>query len=220
MDRVRSRRGVRETYDRIAAHFARTRAHAWEDVIDFLDRTGTVGGTGLDVGCGNGRHVDALAERTDRVLGLDMSSEVLTEAGSRATEYGYDESLSLVQGGASSLPFGADSISLALSIATIHHLPDRAGRRSCLDELARVLEPGGRALVSGWSVTHDRFDRASGFDTTIDWTLPDGTTVPRYYHIYDPEEFDRDLAASALSVVRTYESHGNCFGELSVSETG
>jgi ubiquinone/menaquinone biosynthesis C-methylase UbiE len=214
MDRVRSRRGVRETYDRIATHFARTRAYAWDDVTDFIE--GIEGHLGLDVGCGNGRHAGPLAERTDRVLGVDVSREVLNEAHRRAIEGDYTDSFSLVQADAADLPLGADSIDVALSIATIHHLPDRDTRIESLDELARVLAPGGRALLSVWSVTHDRFDRSEGFDTVIDWTLPDDETVPRYYHIYDPTEFDRDLAESALAVDRTYTSHGNCFGEVSV----
>ncbi|PSP73800.1 SAM-dependent methyltransferase [Halobacteriales archaeon QS_3_64_16] len=216
MDRVRSRRGVRETYDRIAAHFARTRAHAWADVTDFLD--GRKGSLGLDVGCGNGRHAGPLAERTDEVIGVDVSREVLGEARRRAGEQGYADSLALLQGDGARLPVRADTIDIALSIATIHHLPDRSSRVASLDELARVLAPGGRALVSSWSVTHDRFERTTGFDTTIDWTLPNDETVPRYYHIYDRAEFDADLTASALVVDRTYLSHGNCFGEVRAPE--
>jgi ubiquinone/menaquinone biosynthesis C-methylase UbiE len=218
MDRVRTRRGVRETYDRIAAHFARTRAYAWDNVTDFLDSAGVGSYVGLDVGCGNGRHAESLVERTDRVLGVDVSRKVLREARRRAIENGYAGSLSLVQADAMGLSLCADSIDVALSIATIHHLPDRDSRIASLDELARVLAPGGRALVSVWSVTHERFDRTTGFDTTIDWTLPDGETVPRYYHIYSPEEFDRDLAASALAVEGSFLSHGNCFGEVRAPE--
>ena len=234
MDRVRSRRGVRETYDRIAAHFARTRTHPWEDVTDFIERSenGRSAGNesedegeragdgriGLDVGCGNGRHAGSLAERVERVLGVDASAEVLGEARKRAAESGYDGALALVQSDAARLPLGSGRIDLALSIATVHHLPDREARIASLEELARVLAPGGRALVSVWSVSHDRFDRLEGFDATIDWTLPDGETVPRYYHIYDLGEFDRDLAASNLDIERTYRSHGNCFGEVSASE--
>lgn len=218
MDRVRSRRGVRETYDRIAAHFAQTRAHPWDDVTDFLDGIEGRKRIGLDVGCGNGRHIHSLAERTTTVLGVDASIEVLREARERAIEHGYDDALSLCQGDAARLPIATDSIDLALSIATMHHLSGRETRIASLDELARTLVPGGRALVSVWSVTHDRFDRTTGFDTTIDWTLPDGETVPRYYHIYDLAEFDHDLASSALAVERTFLSHGNCFGEVRAPE--
>ena len=209
---------MRETYDRIAAHFSQTRAHPWDDVTDFLDGSDDGGEVGLDVGCGNGRHARSLAERTERVLGVDASVAVLREAERRAIVGGYDDVLSVLQGDAARLPVATDSVALALSIATIHHLPDRETRIASLDELARVLASGARGLVSVWSVTHDRFDRTTGFDTTIDWTLPDGETVPRYYHIYDLAEFDSDLAASALCVERTYLSQGNCFAAVRAPE--
>jgi hypothetical protein len=74
-----------------------------------------------------------------------------------------------------------------------------------------VLESDGRALISVWSTEHDQFERSNGFDTTIEWTLPDGTSIPRYYHIYDPVEFRSDLESSALSIVETEISSGNCY---------
>lgn len=220
MDRSRTRREMRETYDRIAPHFAKTRAHAWSDVTAFLERVDESDSArgayevGLDVGCGNGRHAARLAERATRVLGVDASQAVLAQARKRAVEQGYNDRLALLQGDAAALPIASHTIDLVLYVATIHHLPDRETRVGSLDELARVLAPGGLGLVSAWSVTHDRFDRERGFDTDVDWTLPDGETVPRYYHIYDPEEFRRDLEASALYVDRTFVSQGNCYGEV------
>ncbi|MFC6726055.1 SAM-dependent methyltransferase, partial [Halobium palmae] len=69
----------------------------------------------------------------------------------------------------------------------------------------------GRAVVSAWSTEHDRFDATEGFDTTVDWTLPGGERVGRFYHIYDPAEFRADLDASALRAVETFVSSGNCY---------
>jgi trans-aconitate methyltransferase len=58
--------GVHHTYDRIAAHFAQTREYPWPEVESFLD--GRTAEVALDLGCGNGRHAELLAERADRVL--------------------------------------------------------------------------------------------------------------------------------------------------------
>jgi hypothetical protein len=78
-----------------------------------------------------------------------------------------------------------------------------------------VLTPDGEALVSAWSTAHDAFDAsadaAEGFDTDVDWTLPGGETVPRFYHIYAPAEFDADIAASDLELVDSRISSGNCY---------
>jgi len=57
-----------------------------------------------------------------------------------------------------------------------------------------------------------------GFDTTVDWTLPGGETVPRYYHIYSPAEFEIDLGESALSVVDVDISSGNCYATVTASD--
>jgi SAM-dependent methyltransferase len=211
-DGHRSRPRVREVYDRIAAHFSKTRVSPWPEIEAFLDRT-PPGGRGLDVGCGNGRHLEPLAGVTDRAVGVDASRGLLFEAREAVADTGAE----LVQGDAARLPLASGTVDVALYVATVHHLPDRETRRRSLDELARVLAPGGRGLVSAWSTAHDRFgdadgDQERGFDTTVDWTLPGGETVPRFYHIYAPAEFRADLAASALDVDRTAVSSGNCFG--------
>jgi ubiquinone/menaquinone biosynthesis C-methylase UbiE len=200
---------VRATYDRIADHFAATRAHPWPEVESFVADTPPAD-RALDLGCGNARHAELLADRAAGVVGLDASRGLLSTARNRADAHGFD--LSLLQGDAGQLPLRADAFDLAVYVATIHHLSTRERRVASLDELARVLAPGGRALVSAWSTTHDAFDADAGFDTTVDWTLPDGETVPRYYHIYDPGEFERDLSTSGLSVRETFVESGNCYG--------
>ncbi|QSG02728.1 class I SAM-dependent methyltransferase [Natranaeroarchaeum sulfidigenes] len=203
----RSTADVRDTYDEIARHFAETREYAWPEVEEFLsDRTGAVG---LDLGCGNGRHAQTLAEHTDHVLGVDVSRGLLETARYRRRERGFD--VELVQGDASRLPLTTGTVDLAVYVATLHHLPTRTDRVASLDELSRVLAPAGRALVSAWSTTHDTFDADEGFDTTVDWTLPGGETVDRFYHIYDPGEFRADLDRSALDPLDVFLSSGNCY---------
>jgi ubiquinone/menaquinone biosynthesis C-methylase UbiE len=203
-----------ETYDRIAAHFSKTREYAWPEVESFLE--GRSAARALDTGCGNGRHTEALAERAERVFGVDLSRGLLDEATARARERGFADAAGFVHGDASALPVRDDAVGLAVYVATLHHLSPRSARVESLDELARVLAPGGVGLVSAWSTAHDRFDREEGFDTTVDWTLPGGETVPRYYHIYSPGEFESDLAESALETRQIDVSSGNCYATVSV----
>lgn len=214
-DLPRSTERVRETYDRIAEHFAETRHAPWPEVERFLE-TVEEGTLGLDVGCGNGRHVPRLAERVDRVLALDISRDLLVEASARLADEGSGHAL--IQGDAAALPIGDGRIDLAVSVATLHHLRDRRTRIDGLRELRRVLSPTGIALVSVWSTAHDRFeappDAELGFDTSVDWTLPCGETVPRFYHIYAPAEFRADLARAGLTVEENYVSSGNCYAEV------
>jgi ubiquinone/menaquinone biosynthesis C-methylase UbiE len=204
-DDARTRAAVRATYDRIGTHFAKTRVNPWPEVEDFLD--GRTGEVGLDVGCGNGRHTEPLTRRCDRTVGLDASRALLDVARERNRARP-----SLLQGDAARLSLASGCVDLAVYVATLHHLPTRAGRVASLTDLARVLAPGGRALVSAWSTEHDRFDADEGFDTTVDWTLPGGETVARFYHIYDPDEFRTDLRESEVDARSVWISSGNCYG--------
>jgi len=219
MDDQPGRGSVRETYDHIARHFSQTREYPWPEVETFLDSTPTAR-LALDVGCGNGRHTELLAGHANGVVGLDVSRGLLAQARDRLAGAAVDGAVTLLQGDAAALPLAADTVGVAVYVATLHHLPDRELRVASLDELARVLAPDGRGLVSAWSTAHDRFDATEGFDTTVDWTLPGGETVPRYYHIYDPEEFRADLAASSLEPLDVFVSSGNCYAEVTAPAKG
>ncbi|MDJ1430536.1 class I SAM-dependent methyltransferase [Halostagnicola sp. A-GB9-2] len=205
---------VRATYDRIADHFASTREYAWPEVEAFVEDAPS-SSVGLDLGCGNCRHAELLADRTDRVIGLDASGGLLETARTRAAERGFD--VDLLQGDAARLPLRDDAIDLAVYVATIQHLPTETSRRNSLDELTRVLAPGARALVSTWSTAHDKFDETESFDTTVEWTLPGGETVDRFYHIYSPAGFEATLKASDLEILEFELSSGNCYATVGPS---
>jgi SAM-dependent methyltransferase len=199
--RDESRAGVKRTYERIGTHFSETRANPWPEVEAFVE--GREGTLGLDIGCGNGRHTALLSDACERAVGIDASAALAAVARERVRA-------DFLLGDASRLPVRSGRVDLAVYVATLHHLPAGA-RADSLTELERVLASGGRALVSVWSTAHDNFDAEAGFDTEIDWTLPDGETVPRYYHIYAPAEFRDLLAASPLSAHRFEVSSGNCY---------
>ncbi|MFC6717427.1 class I SAM-dependent methyltransferase [Natrialbaceae archaeon GCM10025810] len=238
-NRTPNPRDVKETYDRIATHFASTREYAWPEVEAFVDECarrladstpresdgrGPAGPVGLDLGCGNCRHAEVLVDRLEPslVIGLDVSRGLLETGRERADDRGFG--VSLVQGDAARLPLAANAVDIAVYVATLHHLPTREARLESLGELARVLKPGGRALVSAWSTAHDRFDAdrdaPEGFDTTIEWTLPGGEPVDRFYHIYSPAEFEADLTASGIETLEREVSSGNCYATVTAGVDG
>ena len=137
MDRTRA--DVRETYDRIGEHFSKTRAYAWPEVESFVENSER-GELALDIGCGNGRHVETLQQRAGRVLGVDVSRSLLDTARERVPDAG------LLLGDASRLPIASGRVDLAVYVATLHHLPSKEARIASLDELARVLDPDGETV--------------------------------------------------------------------------
>jgi SAM-dependent methyltransferase len=92
----------------------------------------------LDVGCGTGRFLEALAGEYERV-GVDVSVGMLD----RARRKGLD----VVQAGADKLPFDDESFDLVTTFAVLHHLIDPDVVRAALREMARVVRPGGSVIV-------------------------------------------------------------------------
>lgn len=205
---------VQTVYDRIASHFTKTREFPWPTVETFLEQED--GEYGLDIGCGNGRHTELLAQSVNLAVGIDLSKTMLQEAENRAKANGFRAAF--FQANAAALPFASGQFDVATYIATLHHLPTRATRVKSLNELARVLAPEGIGLVSVWSTEHERFEANAGFDTTVDWTLPDGEIVPRFYHIYDPDEFTADLSTSDLHILTHEIVRGNCYARVSTGK--
>jgi SAM-dependent methyltransferase len=87
----------------------------------------------LDLGCGLGGYTVALKENGARqVVGLDLAHISLPN-------------VLMVQGNALTLPFKSDQFDLVVCASLIEHL---AGRRELINEIARVLVPGGKLYLS------------------------------------------------------------------------
>jgi SAM-dependent methyltransferase len=197
---------LRNTYDAIASSFDETRNEPWDDVAEFVE--GRSGSVALDLGCGNGRHLEILRERFDDAVGLDFSRSMLELCDGE-----------VVRGGLSALPFGASCADCVVCIAALHHLPTREGRLDALEEIARVLRDSGEALVSVWAIEHPKFDgvrdeiRAAGGDFCVPWKRGD-VERDRYYHIHDRASFEKLIEDSSLEG-NVWESDGNYYARLS-----
>jgi SAM-dependent methyltransferase len=103
----------------------------------------------LDVGCGLGHHACLIASQYSavRVLGLDREA-VVESAAERADELGVD--VEWIAGDAESIPLPDDSIDACMTERVLKYLPDPA---LAMDEIARVLKPGGR--FAGFELDYD-----------------------------------------------------------------
>jgi len=94
----------------------------------------------LDAGCGDGRYLAALdADLPKRVAGVDIAERILETARARVPR------AELRQANLESLPFGEGAFELVLSSQVIEHVLDAP---AAAGELARVLRPGGRLVIS------------------------------------------------------------------------
>ena len=102
----------------------------------------------LDVGCGTGALIPALAELVGpdgHVVGLDYAAPLLETARERADAAGVGRRVDLVAGDAHNLPFPDASFDAVHVERVLMHLedPDAAIR-----EMRRVTRPGGRVVAA------------------------------------------------------------------------
>lgn len=104
------------------------------------------GGRILEVGCGPGHLAMELAARGFDVTGVDLDEEMIERARSHAGRAGdgQDPRVSFDVGDAAALPYDDESFALVTSTLSLHHWADLG---AALGEIARVLEPDGRALI-------------------------------------------------------------------------
>jgi ubiquinone/menaquinone biosynthesis C-methylase UbiE len=103
---------------------------------------GVTGKTVLDYGCGNGENSLPLVSRGARVIGLDVSEDLLGLARRRLELHGLADRATFLAGSAHELPLPDRSVDAVMGIAILHHLDlDLAAR-----EVHRVLKPGGLAV--------------------------------------------------------------------------
>jgi tRNA (uracil-5-)-methyltransferase TRM9 len=212
----RSKADVRSTYDRIAESYAAARTTPWPEVLDFIAGI-PAGDLVLDVGCGHGRHARSLALTGHQVVGVDFSQRLLSIGKEETSAKREFRAIEWLVGEATALPFPDRTFDAALSIAVLHHLPSRDGRLRALSEMGRVLRPGGAAFVSVWAVDDPQVAKLlkgppKKPDVKIPWRLPDGSAVPRPYHLFREGELGESIIESGLKGERFFRSGGNFFG--------
>jgi ubiquinone/menaquinone biosynthesis C-methylase UbiE len=135
--------GVRERFGRVARNYTTSHFHADPTRLDevVLLAEPRAEDLALDVATGTGNTAFALAPHLSYVVGLDLTSQMLAEAGRLQGERGIANA-AWVLGDAAELPFAAASFDLYTARAAPHHFADL---QKALREAARVLRPGGRA---------------------------------------------------------------------------
>src|SRR5690242_18964001 len=129
---------VRDSFRNVAGRYSRSTFHAsaprLQEIID-LTRP-KPGDLALDVATGTGNTAFALAPYVRRVVGLDLTREMLNEARRIEAERHIDNT-SWVIGDAARLPFPDETFDIYVVRAAPHHFPDKD---ACLREAHRVLK--------------------------------------------------------------------------------
>ena len=146
---------IRSGRERNAAEFFARHAEEWDRIRALLGPPGQVEttlrrvlGTGsfgrlLDIGTGTGRIAELLASRSEHVVGLDKSPEMLRLARARLQGLPSDR-WELVQGDFNALPFAPGAFDTVVLHQVLHYAHEPA---YALQEAARVCREGGRIAV-------------------------------------------------------------------------
>jgi len=105
------------------------------------------GDTVLDLGSGAGFDCFLAAKRTGKdgkVIGVDMTDEMLERARKNADKYGY-KNIKFIKGEIESLPVEDNSIDIIISNCVINLSPDKS---KVFNEARRVLKTNGKMYVS------------------------------------------------------------------------
>lgn len=99
----------------------------------------------LDLGCGLGRHSLYMARRGFRVTAADLSHQAVEQVAARARQE--ELPIDTVCCNMLTLPFDDGAFDCAMAVNVIYHT-DAAGFRRTLEEVGRVLQPGGEFFVT------------------------------------------------------------------------
>jgi ubiquinone/menaquinone biosynthesis C-methylase UbiE len=129
----------------------------------------------LDVGCGTGTLLREIVRRESsaRVTGLDADPAILEIARRKLVNAG--TACELVQGNSTQMPFADDAFDHVVSTLFFHHLR-REDKRITIEEIMRVLRPGGSVHIADWGPPTGLLQRLAfyqiqvldGFETTRD----------------------------------------------------
>ena len=171
-------------YKSNANNFSKTRVFPWPGTRKFLDSVSSNSKI-LDIGCGNGRN---MFYRDDLdIHGLELSDELCKIVSSKGGK--------VTNGNMTSLPFPDNSFDHLICVAVYHHLNNNADRKNALNEMYRVLKPGGKVFIQVWAMEQPINSRRkfTKRDEFVPWINKDGTTLQRYYRIYPKGELEKEI---------------------------
>jgi SAM-dependent methyltransferase len=195
-------RRIRATYDAVAAPYADAFGDELEhnplhrgilDLFATLVKDVALERPVADLGCGPGHIAAYLATKGFVVIGIDLSPAMIAVAKARYPE------VDLREGSMTRLELTDASCGAVVAMYSVIHLP-KEGRAACYREIARVLCPGGFALVS---FHIEGGGHASGEMVHLDTWWERRVDLDGYF--LEPAEVTRELTQAGLDVVARFD---------------
>ena len=185
-------------YEENSKKFSDTRFCLWDVVRDFgenFKKESLV----LDAGCGNGKNMHYFKDICN-IVGIDKCNSLVTICNDK----GYNVSQSEIN----NIPFNENIFDHIICIAVLHHLELEENRINAIQEMIRVLKPGGKLLVTCWAFESDEYSKKKNFKKGDNFVKFNKEEILRYYYIYDKEGF-KQLCEKAYNNVDITWDRGN-----------
>lgn len=140
---------TRETYERIAREFDKTRKVLWDDFSTF-DPYVKEGMRVLDIGCGNGRLYRYLKDTNIRYLGIDQNQYLVDQARERYP------GVTFIRGDITQLgkisELSGQQFDSVFCISLLSHIPSHEYRRFVLSNMRQYLRSTGTLCMLNWNL--------------------------------------------------------------------
>ena len=162
---------IREFFDRSACAYREQHGHPERLLlyrINLIKRHARLrgGDVVLDVGCGNGHHLQALSHNIGRGIGVDLSPAMIEIAQQLQLDSTAPAELTFLSDDAERLDTQAsNSIDLAFCVGALEHILNKG---AAVENVRRVLKTGGRFIcltVNGGYVWYRRLAPLFGLET-------------------------------------------------------
>ena len=160
----------------------------------------------LNLGCAHGPDFLPFKQNFE-LYGVDFAPEMLRLARRYSKKFNFDVALSLAD--VRSLPYPDGSFDWVISVATYHHIEGKAERQKALNELRRVLKPGGEAFITVWNRWQHRF-WFKPKEVSVPWRKR-GKTLYRYYYLFSYAELEKLAKRAGFKIIKSFpESSYRC----------
>jgi SAM-dependent methyltransferase len=129
----------------------------------------------LDVGCGNGYVLSKYATEGAMVCGIDITQASIDLCQKRFAHLQLQGDFQVAD--AQNIPFPDNTFECVCSMGVLHHVPDT---QKALDEIHRVLKPGGRLIVMFYHRNSARYQFMYRF-----WSWITGKSMEQLVNEYD-----------------------------------
>jgi ubiquinone/menaquinone biosynthesis C-methylase UbiE len=120
--------------------------------LSFLQKNSDL--RGLDIGCGQGWYQLAMRQHGYKMIGIDYSFAQVRNASSYSNDANHG---TVSQGSITQIPLRTGSLDFIYSINTFHHLTSVQDQQDALDELYRILKPGGYCIIHEMNIKNPIF---------------------------------------------------------------